>query len=38
LVPVGILLRALVVMIENVYNAWRNLGYHISRGRTRISA
>jgi len=38
LVPVGIVLRALVVMIENVYNAWRNLGYHISRGRTRISA
>jgi GT2 family glycosyltransferase len=38
LVPVGIMLRALVVMIENVYNAWRNLGYHISRGRKRMSA
>jgi len=32
LVQAGIWLRALIVLLENLYNAARNLGYRISRG------
>jgi GT2 family glycosyltransferase len=37
-VPVGIVMRAVLVLLENVYNAARNVGYYISRGRPRIPA
>jgi len=35
LVPLGIWLRAAIVLAENVFTAARNLGYRITRGRRR---
>lgn len=35
LAPLGIWLREAVVLGENLYGAWRNLGFRISRGRPR---
>lgn len=37
LVPLGIWMREAVVLAENLYSVWRNLGYRISRGRVNVS-